>query len=1013
MSLAIRAKSLSSASPIASGKSSPSPSYSGKSSPFSTIDDTKLLSPRKKLLEIKTNVALTSKPSTNDLNRTSKNLNTRDTKGSKSDIESTGLLPINENGNIESDNPRITWSDLVEQEEAQNQLHNSNPAAQEMGEEQNNVLMFDQYSQTYGFIDEYLTLQQWRDKYENNAGNDSASVQNEVIETAVSHTTNKLDEMENEFLTKNANQPSNLIQTTVNLSNSNEFNTVIDTEITTKSAKESNEKKVIQPEEKKIQTGDRIKYSNVINRIPLPAKTNSLPKSTPNRLNTTKSATGVSVKSATTSNTAANPIRKVALKTASILPTNKFKPVFQKDSYKDLNRRSAAPIRSNGAPTNTASRLAARSKTMMELGKNSSSNSNMLKSLSRDCDSMGSSTSTLRASNDHISNSHSKLNGRRSEPKTIPTRNEDDDGWLTVKTRRRSSLHWANRFNQPSGYASLPTLALLNEKDTSNAASKSINNNKKENKKVTKSLISKSIKVEVTKSSTVMSNTTNAVNSKLKTIPSNATIAESKLKTNEEQENSIKMIKSIESPTSSPSLIVSRATILQRQKSDVTGLKINNLRREYLRMEKIKSKQKDGTKSSAVAETVDQKVSMNIQTNMGLTTVMCNLYASCLGDAEKDIMKIDDTKQGTESDDKDEIESDENQRKLLEEQMCLERQILELQNTEIDVDTETDDADCETILGLEESDSNATEIDESCNNTLNLDEEEDLEAKYQHLLSDMSSGERIQTLATLQAFVSRHPGRAQELHQKLSSPSRRRSLHETLRKYQAKQERARDMRETLNKEKTLKLQALLARVEDVKTAKQKLIEEKRLRMEEKLQRYAENRNQYLKDKVRKAHDEEEKLKEIAFIKELEAQNKRLDLMELRKEQEGRLQDLEQERQKKMEEKAAKEAAVERRRLELAKERQKRLEKIDETRREREQRVEQKQEERDKLRQKIAREKVNFSGSINKSFFDIPYIVLNFIGTRSRRAITCFTSATTANNRRATAKNHSKATRIRS
>jgi len=78
-------------------------------------------------------------------------------------------------------------------------------------------------------------------------------------------------------------------------------------------------------------------------------------------------------------------------------------------------------------------------------------------------------------------------------------------------------------------------------------------------------------------------------------------------------------------------------------------------------------------------------------------------------------------------------------------------------------------------------------------------------------------------------------------------------------------------------------------VNEVKAAKEKLIEDRRSRLDMKLERAAAKRSLYLKQIMKKAHDEEEKLKEIAFINEMEARNKRHDLMLIRQEKEDRLQ----------------------------------------------------------------------------------------------------------------------------
>jgi hypothetical protein len=80
------------------------------------------------------------------------------------------------------------------------------------------------------------------------------------------------------------------------------------------------------------------------------------------------------------------------------------------------------------------------------------------------------------------------------------------------------------------------------------------------------------------------------------------------------------------------------------------------------------------------------------------------------------------------------------------------------------------------------------------------------------LLTDLLPADQRDMWEQLRELEVRQPGRALELHQKLSSPSRRKNLQESLQCFQAKQAKAQEKRAQLMHEKFHKLQELNKKV---------------------------------------------------------------------------------------------------------------------------------------------------------------------------------------------------------
>ena len=231
-------------------------------------------------------------------------------------------------------------------------------------------------------------------------------------------------------------------------------------------------------------------------------------------------------------------------------------------------------------------------------------------------------------------------------------------------------------------------------------------------------------------------------------------------------------------------------------------------------------------------------------------------------------------------------------------------------------------------------------------------------SKYEALFEGLSWIEQIELEEQL--VEARMPGRAIEIHEKLSSPARKREPHEAFKHHQEKQNKARVRRQMFQDEKAQRLVALNTRIEEVIAHREFLLSKRREMIMKKMAKAEAKRQEHIDGIRKKAGEEEAKLKEIAFINELSAQNTRFDMLAQNQaadeKAEERLAEFAGERAKKAEQREAKEARAEERRRKLEDKRIKDVEALRIKILKREERIQEEQEQIRKDREEAAREK---------------------------------------------------------
>ncbi|VDK38264.1 unnamed protein product [Taenia asiatica] len=167
----------------------------------------------------------------------------------------------------------------------------------------------------------------------------------------------------------------------------------------------------------------------------------------------------------------------------------------------------------------------------------------------------------------------------------------------------------------------------------------------------------------------------------------------------------------------------------------------------------------------------------------------------------------------------------------------------------------------------------------------------------------------------LAAGKPRIPGRGVQMHEKLLAQNRGR-CERSIQEIEAKQARARFLRQRHLLERSNRVRELSKKVEEVRKQKLRLIQQRRNFLEQRLLVADANRRAELKRRILKAHDEEIKGREIAFIQSLEAEQKQHTIFAKHEISCARLRERAEVRRRRLEEKAEREEAAKLRRIEL-------------------------------------------------------------------------------------------------